>query len=128
MEGQLIIGGFHSGPLSTIRFVGFVGLVPFYIWMIYLAFYSAKLIRGAEGTPFYAPAIFFGVPMVIEPFYFTFVFGAYEGALPQIILNGAVLKLIYESLQAYKASQEKPEPGDLPISRRGLHDFVPAHA
>src|SRR4051812_48345435 len=42
-EDFMIIGSFHNGPLSAIRFVGVVGLVLYYLLLIYAAVYASRL-------------------------------------------------------------------------------------
>jgi len=106
-EGQLIAGGFHSGPLSAVRFVGIVGMIFYYVLIIYLAYRAAKLIRECEGTPYYSLALFFGVPIFFEPFFYTFVFGGYDSDLPQTILSVGMVKLIHESVKDYKKTTEE---------------------
>ena len=109
-ENALVLGAFHSGPISTIRVVGVVGLLLFNVLLIYMAIYSWRLIRRCEGTPFFAIALLFGVQQVIYPFFFIFVFGAYENGLPNAVFNAGMLKLIDHSLDVYRLSLN-PEDG-----------------
>jgi len=128
MEGQLINGGFHSGPLTTIRTVGLVGLVPFYLWMMYLARYGYRLIRFSQGTPFFPVALYFGGGALFAPFFFTFVFGAFEGDLAQTVLGAGMLKLVYQSIEAYKNRLEEESLTEKLQLRNSLQDLVPADA
>ena len=52
-ENMLISGDFHSGPVSTIRFVGYVGLALFFPLLVGIAVYAARLIKRAKGTPYF---------------------------------------------------------------------------
>jgi len=128
MEGQLINGGFHSGPLTAIRVVGAVGLVLLYAWMIYLVIYAVRLIRTSKDTPFFPIALFFGSGICFDPLFYTFVFGGYDVQLPQMILNTAMLKLISDSLAAYKASESHTGTTDQTRPWEPLHEFIPAGA
>jgi hypothetical protein len=101
-DGQLLTGGFHSGPLSTIRYVGVVGLVFFYVLMGYMAVFSYKLIRRSKGTPFFTLSMYFAFNNIISPVLFTFVFGAFEGALPSTIIMAGLLNLLNQSLNDYE--------------------------
>jgi hypothetical protein len=122
-ESVMIAGGVHSGPISTIRYVGVVGLLLYYAWMFYVARFSWKLIRRAKGTPFFVVSLFVGVPMVWEPFGFSFVFGAFDSSLPGMIFNVGMLKMLTNSLDAYEADQapaeQQPEVETDFASRRG---------
>ena len=118
-EGQLIVGGFHNGPLSTIRFVGVVGLILFYAWMFYLAPFSIRLIRQSQNTPYFSLTLFFASGSLIQPFFYTFIVGGFDGALPELILQTGILKLLAHSLSVYKAPAEAPPPARrfIPVSR-----------
>jgi O-antigen ligase/polysaccharide polymerase Wzy-like membrane protein len=101
-EDFMIIGSFHNGPLSAIRFVGIVGMVLFYLLLIYSAVYAVRLIRAAEGSNFYPLTLFIGLPLIWEPFNYTLVFGAYDVALPIAIFGVGMLKMLENSLRHAK--------------------------
>lgn len=101
-EGQMIMGGFHNGPLSTIRFVGIVGLLLYYVLLIYLISYAIKLIRRSQNTPYYPITLFFAVPFIFTPFIYTFVAGFFDSSLPETILGIGMLKLLSNSLDDYE--------------------------
>ena len=77
-EDFMLIGSFHNGPLSAIRFVGVVGMLLYYVLLITSAVYARRLIRATEDTAFFPFALFIGLAMIWEPFNYTFVFGAYR--------------------------------------------------
>lgn len=108
-EDFMIIGAFHNGPLSAIRFAGIVGLTFFYILLIYSAVYACRLIRRAQDTDFFPLALFVGLLIIWEPFNYTLVFGAYDAGLPNAIFNVGMLKMIANSLtkQSAKVASEK---------------------
>ena len=97
-EDSMIIGSFHNGPLSAVRFVGIVGLVLYYILLIYSAVYAWRLIRTAKGSDFFPLALFIGLEIIWEPFNYTLVFGAFDSGFPNALFNAGMLKLIYNSL------------------------------
>jgi hypothetical protein len=99
-EDLMIAGGFHSGPVSTVRDVGYVGGILFYILMFYTAVRAYKLIVRARGTPYFPMALFVAMPMIWSPFSFTFVFGGFEGAFPSTMLSIGFIKMIDQSLTA----------------------------
>jgi hypothetical protein len=123
-EDSMIIGAFHNGPLSTIRFVGAVGLVLYYSLLIYVAIYAARTIRASEKTSFYPLALFIGMILIWEPINFVFIFGAYDSGFPNTIFAIGMLKMIQNSLHQ-KERQQTAEPTDGVRARR--QEFIPAH-
>lgn len=107
-EHMAIAGDFHSGPVSTIRVVGYVGLVFLYLLLIPMAFKAVKLIRRARGSPLFAPTLFFCMPIVFEPFWFTFIFGAFSIVFPFLAYGLGMMKLIENSIEEYESSRVKP--------------------
>ena len=115
---MLISGNFHSGPVSTIRFVGYVGLALFMPLLIGIAVYAWRLIKRAKGTPYFFLALFLGSPMVYTPFLFVFIFGAFQNDFVGVIINLGFLKLLDSSM---KESEQDLAPRPIspnPPSRR----------
>ena len=106
-EDSLIIGAFHSGPLSAIRFVGVVGLILYYSLLVYIAIYAARVIRASQNTEFYPLALFVGLASIWEPVQYLFVFGAYDSGLPNSIFVIGMLKMVSNSLQASKVATDR---------------------
>lgn len=106
-EAQLVSGAYHSGPLSTIRYAGAVGLVFFLALQIAISFYAIRLIKAALGTPFEAAAFFTSAGAITGPIFFIFVFGSYDGGLPETIYSLAFMNLVHNGMQAYKAQAPK---------------------
>ena len=73
-------------------------------------------------------ALFFGVGVFVDPFLFTFVFGGFDVELPQVILNTGMLKLIYESVQVYKADQKEVELIQTARVQKAVGKLVPMNA
>lgn len=120
-ENLSIVGDFHSLPLSTIRVVGYVGLALLMVQLSAMSYYAWKLIRRAQGTPYFPVALFIGIPIVWDVLYGPLVFGAYNYAAPTMVYSVAWLRLISRSLDVYlgnvkeQANQPAPFP-ELPIS------------
>jgi hypothetical protein len=99
-EDLMIAGGFHSGPVSTVREVGYVGGILFYILMFYTAVRACKLIARTRGTQFFPMALFVGVPVIWAPFAFSFIFGAFDNDFTNTIISIGFIKMIDQSLTA----------------------------
>ena len=106
----MISGGVHSGPISTIRYVGYVGLAIFLVLLVLLSVRAARLIRRAQGTPFFPLALSFGMGTVLMPFSFIFIFGAFESDLPAVILTVGFQRLLENSLEAYEGKEKESRP------------------
>jgi hypothetical protein len=113
-EAATVTGGFHSGPLTTIRYAGIVGLVLFYALMITSAVYSVRLVNRCRGTPLFHSAIFLAIQLVWTPFHYTFLFGAYTTSLPEQVFAAGLLTLIW-----HMSEHQPPSPATTarPLSR-----------
>ena len=109
-EQMAISGDFHSGPVSAIRVVGIVGLVFVYLLYIPLAIHAARLIRRTKGTPLFEPTMFFCLPIVFEPFWYTFVFGGHPAVIPFAGLGLGTIKLIENSIAIYNRTESRKQP------------------
>jgi len=99
----MITGDYHSGPVSAIRFVGYVGLFLFTALLIANAKYAWKIIESAKKTAFFPLALFSGITAIAHPIFFWLVFGGYGGDFVQAILTLGMLNLIDRSIKKEKA-------------------------
>ena len=113
-EDYMIIGAFHNGPLSAIRFVGIVGLVLYYTLLIYSAVYAWRLIRITRNTDFFPFALFVGLALIWEPFNYTLIFGAFDSGFPNALFNAGMLKLVHNSVVP-ATSQKEPSAKREPL-------------
>lgn len=109
-EYFLVIGMFHSGPLSAIRVAGYLGLLLILALMISLAVYAWKLIKQSKDSPFFPLALFVGAPLLWEPFDFILVYGDYGPDMKGYIFSLAILNLCSRSLAAWQR-----ERTDVPV-------------
>ncbi len=104
-ETYLETGAVHSGPFSTIRYVGYIGFALYLFLQVLVGIKAHHIIRRAEKTSYFPLALFFGIPTIIAPFHFTFIFGFYYLSLAGTIINLGLLKMIQNSLKRYMALQ-----------------------
>jgi len=104
-EQYLLDGDYHSGPVSSIRFVGYLGLVLFMILLVKSAFYATSLIRKSMGTPFEKISLFLGIPIIIFPIFFVFVFGDYRTGIVDLLYYVGMMKLLNFSLTDYQSGR-----------------------
>lgn len=77
-ENFMITGTLHSGPLSTIKFIGVVGFILYFSLLVYMAVLGWRLCHRAHGTKAFSLALFVGIPIIYEPIHFVAIFGALE--------------------------------------------------
>jgi hypothetical protein len=97
-EEALLVGGVHSGPVSTIRYVGFVGLALYLSLLVGMCVSAWKLIHRARNTVFFSAALFVGMPIVYSPFEFVVVYGSFDSAFATSIFSLGLLKLMNNTL------------------------------
>ena len=98
-ENFMITGAFHSGPLSTIKFIGVVGLALYYPLMCYMALSAWRLCKRARGTEAFALSLFVGIPIIYEPFNFVIVFGGLDSNYQQLLFWAGLLNMTSNYLE-----------------------------
>jgi energy-coupling factor transporter ATP-binding protein EcfA2 len=93
-EKMMLLGAYHSGPLHSIRMTGYVGLLILLLAMIRLAVHAHRQIMRCKGTEWAPVALFFGIPLIAQPFFFTFVFGEYDKGVAATLMGMAMVRLI----------------------------------
>jgi len=118
-ESFMVSGLFHSGPLSAIRYVGYIGLAIYTSLIILLAVRGWKIIRSTEHSDLFAPALFVGMPVVIAPFIFYFIAGAFQYNLPDTIFAAGLIKLMERGMPLWRKLPESANEGNLPSRQPG---------
>jgi hypothetical protein len=112
MEGEaqqemfLLDGDFHSGPVSSVKFVGYVGLVLFLPLLFTMAGAGFQLIENSRGTPFEFSSLFIALPIVIYPFWFIFIFGDYRSDLVAVLYSVGMIKMLSSSFRKYNKERD----------------------
>jgi hypothetical protein len=101
-EMYLLDGDFHSGPVSTIRFVGYVGLALFLPLLFLVAGSGYRLLKSGIGTPYQFCSFFIGIPIVILPFFYIFIFGDYRSDFLTVLYSTGMIKMLSNSVNKYK--------------------------
>jgi hypothetical protein len=97
-EAMMVTGNYHSGPVQTVRAVGYVGLFFLLIAMTRLAVHAHRLIMRCKGTEWHVLSLFFGIPMVIYPIFFVFIFGEFGVGVKFFVVSSGLLSLIHYNL------------------------------
>lgn len=96
----LVNGDYHSGPVSLIRTVGYVGLVVFVLAMLVLAVACHKLLRRHKGSPHFGLLAIFLIPAMVHPLYFALIFGGFSKDVPAFFLNLGLYGLLRNNFDA----------------------------
>lgn len=107
-ETILSNGDYHSGPVQTIRTIGYIGLTFLLAAMIRLAMHAHRLIRRFRNTEWFPMTMFVGIPLIIEPIFFVFVFGTFQSGASTLLLGIAMVRLLQTNLSP---SEALPHPG-----------------
>jgi hypothetical protein len=107
---MLELGSYHSGPVHSVRMVGYVGLIVLLLAMFRLAVHAHRQIVRCKGTEWFPVALFFGIPLITQPFFFVFVFGEYNTAAAGTFLGMAIIRLLERNLPlpAWKKPERLP--------------------
>jgi hypothetical protein len=121
-ENMMLTGGYHSGPVQTVRTVGYVGLAVLMAAMIRIAFYMHRLVKRSRGTPWFPLVLFFSIPNLILPFQFVFIFGEFHSACTTIFFGFGLSRLIANNLPLAPAVNHPlavPNPARIRRGRAG---------
>ena len=97
-ETMMITGGYHSGPVQTIRTVGYVGLAILMLAMIRVAVHGHREVLRCRGTEWYPLALFMVIPSIALPFVFSFVFGEFKTASTHVFFAYGMISLMKRNL------------------------------
>ena len=97
-ENILANGDYHSGPVSAVRTVGYVGLLLMALIQIRLAMHAHRLIIRCKGTEWFPVALFFGIPIVWMPIFFWLIFGGFAIDGPAILMAIGMLRLMQNNI------------------------------
>jgi len=97
-EAILANGNYHSGPVQTIRTIGYIGLIFLLIAQIRLAVHAHRQIQRCRNTEWFPLALFIGIPLVISPIIFVFIFGTFASACVSLFIGHGMIRLLENNL------------------------------
>jgi hypothetical protein len=119
-EDFMTTGGVHSGPVSSVRYAGYVGLTLQLLLLGCAARLAWRTLRRAKGTVWQPLIYLICIPVVVEPFFFIFVFGSYENSVIDAFFAVGMLQMLKNSMD----ESGTPDP-TLDDSVPVLPDFEP---
>lgn len=97
-EFMMASGSYHSGPVSTIRAIGHIGLLVLILAQIRLAVHAHRQIQRAKNTEWFPLALLIGIPLIWSPVFFVFVFGDFGAAAASFLMGAAMIRLLENNL------------------------------
>ena len=97
-EAMMVTGGYHSGPVQTIRTVGYVGLTILIITMIRMAVHAHRQIMRCRGTEWFPLAMYVGIPAIALPPIFIFIFGDFGRDVSAVFFSYGMISLLEKNL------------------------------
>jgi len=126
-ETILANGDYHSGPVQTIRTIGYVGLIVLLLAQIRLAVHAHRQIQRCRNTEWFTLALIVGMPLVWAPIFFVFVFGTFKDGASALIMGYAMVRMLETNLPlpAYVrrrfediVTHSRPLPAALALAKR----------
>jgi|694.fasta_scaffold61537_3 hypothetical protein len=97
-ELMMASNNYHSGPVTTIRTIGYVGLAILLLAQIRLAVHAHRLIKQARKTNWFPLTLFIGIPIIWSPVFFVFIFGDFGPAIASLLFGTAMVRLLENNL------------------------------
>jgi hypothetical protein len=97
-ESMMVTGSYHSGPVQTIRTVGYVGLAVMLVAMIRIAVHAHRQILRCRGTEWYSLALYTCIPVIILPPFFILIFGEFGKDASAVFFSYALISLLEKNL------------------------------
>ena len=109
-ESILISGDYHSGPVQTIRTIGYFGLIVLLVGMFRVAVHAHRQILRCRGTEWYPTALFLGIPTISGPIIWVFIFGSFDGGAATLLMGAALVRMLENNLPipAYVVRRHEP--------------------
>lgn len=97
-EAMMVTGNYHSGPVQTVRAVGYVGLFILVFAMIRIAVHAHRQIIRCRGTEWYPLSLYIGVPTIVLPPFFVFVVGTFGVDVAAVFFSYGMVSLLEKNL------------------------------
>jgi hypothetical protein len=124
-ETILANGDYHSGPVQTIRTIGYIGLAVLLIAMIALAVEAHRLIIRTRGTEWHPLALLVGIPIIVAPVFFVLVFGTFADGASSLFIGYGMIRLIKNNLPLPGYGYSKSRNPQIQYSSPNIHKNTP---
>ncbi|MEI6674206.1 MAG: hypothetical protein WCO57_03405 [Verrucomicrobiota bacterium] len=97
-ESILTNGDYHSGPIQTIRTIGYIGLMCLLLAQIRVAIHAHRQIMRCRNSEWFPLALFIGIPLIWSPIFFVFIVGTFKGATSSLLIGCGMIRLLQNNL------------------------------
>lgn len=97
-EFMMANGDYHSGPVSTIRTIGYTGLLILIIAQIRLAIHAHRQIKRTRHTQWFPLALLIGIPLIWTPVFFVAVVGSFSTASISLLTGCSMVRILENNL------------------------------
>jgi hypothetical protein len=97
-EAMMVTGNYHSGPVQTVRAVGYVGLIILVLAMIRIAVHAHRQIIRCRGTDWYPLSLYIGIPTIVLPPFFIFVVGSFGVDVATVFFSYGMVSILEKNL------------------------------
>lgn len=97
-EYVLVTGDYHSGPVSAVRTIGYVGLIVMLLFQFRILVHAHRQIMRCKGTEWYPVALFFCIPMIWYPVFFLLIFGGFQKDAILLLMSAGMLRMLENNL------------------------------
>lgn len=129
-EYVMVNGDYHSGPVSAIRTIGYMGLFIMAFAQIRLAIHAHRQVLRCKGTEWYPIALFFCIPIIWNPIFFWLIFGGFQIDSVLLLMGIGMIRLLETNipLPAYVHASSRPYilTGNQSASNRPSTARIPA--
>lgn len=97
-ETILVNGDYHSGPVSAVRTIGYIGLAVMLFCMLMVARNAHKLIIRSKNKPWKPVVMIVCIPLMWYPLFFMFVFGGFAKDAVVILMGYGMVRLLENNI------------------------------
>ena len=115
-EIMMASGAYHSGPVSSIRVIGYVGLIVLLLAQIRLAVHAHRQIQRAKNSEWFPLTLFVGIPLISAPIFFVLIFGDFGAAAASLLMGIAIVRILENNLPLPKFQKNKILPS-IPMAK-----------
>ena len=97
-DAILASADYHSGPVQTIRMIGYVGLAVLLLAMFRLGVHAHRLMRAYRHTSWFPLTLFIGLPCIFYPIFFIFIFGTFQIGVTALLISATMVRILQRNL------------------------------
>jgi hypothetical protein len=97
-ETMMINGGYHSGPVQTVRTVGYVGLAILLIAFYRMSIHAHRQIQRSKGTVWYVTTLFICIPAITGPISWNLIIGSFDSGAYILLMGCAMIRMLEKCL------------------------------